>query len=55
LTGTLHDGRWKHRDEERLATEFGYKIQSARILARKRRFPGRGWKSEIKESGQLKD
>ncbi len=48
----LHDGRWMHPDEKRLAGEFGYKILSRRILSRRRVF-GRGWKTEIEEPEPL--
>jgi hypothetical protein len=48
----LHDGRWKHRDEDRLAEEFGYKIQSSRTLVRRRTWRRR-WQTEIREPRPL--
>jgi len=48
----LHDGRWKHRDEDRLAEEFDYKIHSSRTLARRRTWRRR-WQTEIREPRRL--
>jgi len=48
----VHDGRWKHRDEERLASEFDYRLFTGKTLTR-RRTGLRRWKTDIKEPEPL--